>query len=162
MENSTEKKRKFNIVDLIFILVIVALIAVVAVKFITNARAKTASSDFTVVIHSDDVPVTAVEGFKVGDKVQDDVGKEFGVITDIKTGEARVHYSDSEGHDVIGPKEDFVSIDITISCSGILNDHNLTVSGIKYNNNASYTFVCGMTKLWMRVTDIQPAAGVNG
>ena len=80
MENNAQKKRKFNIVDLIFILILVALVAVVAVKFLNNAKAKTASSEYVVVIHSDDIPSTALSGFKVGDKVQDDVGKTFGVV----------------------------------------------------------------------------------
>lgn len=157
MENNAQKKRKFNIVDLIFILILVALVAVVAVKFLNNAKAKTASSEYVVVIHSDDIPSTALSGFKVGDKVQDDVGKTFGVITDIKTADARVHMADENGRDVLGPKEDYVSLDVTVACSGVLSENNITVSGIKYNNNASYTFICGLSKLWLRVTDIRPA-----
>ena len=159
MENTNAaKKRKFNIVDLIFLLVIIAAVAVVAVKFISNAQNKTKSAEYTVVLHSDDIPATALNSFKNGDEVLDDVGKVFGRITDIQTAEAIVYGVDSAGRNVAGPKEGYVSVDITVNCSGTANDHYLTVSGIKYDSNASFTFICGQSMLWLRISDIKPAA----
>jgi len=158
MENQVmeKKKRKFNVVDLIFILLIVAVIVVVALKFVGGARQKTQSREFYVVLHSDDLPDTALSGFKVGDKVLDENEKVFGTITEFSTGDARIHGNNSEGLDVIGPREDFSSLDVTVKVSAVESDNFLTVSGKKYNNNASFTFICGKSKLWLRVSDITP------
>ena len=158
MENTRAKKRKFNIVDLIFIIIIVALVAVVAVKLVNNAKAKTNAREYTVVLHSDDIPDTAYNGLKVGDGVLDEVGKPLGKIVDIKAGEACVYGIDSNGMTVASPKEGYVSVDVTVDVSCTPFEHYITVQGTKYYRNASYTFICGQTKLWLRVSDIQPAA----
>jgi hypothetical protein len=158
MENKAAKKRKFNVVDLIFILFIVAIIAVVAVKLLTDAKNKAESVEYTFVLHSDDIPETALIGFKTGDGVLDETGKKFGKITDIRTGEATVHNVDANGLDVVGPKEGYVSIDITVSAKAKPGDNFLTVAGIKYYNNSSFTFICGTSKLWLRILEMTPVS----
>lgn len=152
----TKAKRKFNIIDLLFIILIVAVLAVVAWKFIGRAgSAKTV--EYIVTVHSDDVPNDALKGFKEGDVMLDETEKPFGTIISIKTGEARVHYSDSEGNDVVSPKEDYSELDVELRVSALKGDHFITLNGKKYSINTGFTAISGFSKIWVRISDIQPA-----
>lgn len=160
METNTQKKRKFNIVDLIFILILIAAITIVAVKFLFNKSNENDNEnnkmyECILVLHSDDVPETALKDVKVGDELADEREKKIGEITDIKIAEARTHGIDSEGRDVLTPKEDYVSVDITVKAAATVNDHSLIINDIKYFNNASYTYISGVTKLWLRIAETQ-------
>ena len=150
------KKRKFNVIDVIFIVIILAVIAAVVWKFVGNTTAKTTTATYTVVLHSDDIPTDALKGFKVGDTVLDETEKEFGRIVDISTGESRVHGYDDEGRDVLSAREDYSSVDVTLEVTASGRDHFLSLNGKKYSINTSFTAICGMSKMWVRISDIQP------
>lgn len=157
-----KKKRKFNVIDIIFIVIIVAAVAVVAVKIggdlvekvKERAEKREKEAECIVVLLSDDIPLTAVKPVKVGDMVSDDRDKPFGEIIDIKVGDAKIHGTNSEGMDVISPKKEYCSVEITVKVECERDDQYITVSDIKYYNNAAYTFTCGISKMWLRLAGI--------
>ena len=158
MENVQPKKRKFNVMDLIFILIIVVAIVAVAWKFVGKTREKVNTTSYVVTLHSDEVPSYALDAVKVGDTVQDETGDiTIGTITDIKTGPAVVYGVDDKGMTVGSPKDGSVSVDFTLSVNATGTGNYITIGGTKYTVNHGFTSRCGMAKIYIRISSITPA-----
>ena len=162
MDNKTltpeKKKRKINVIDIIFIVIIVAAIAAVGWKLAGDASKKTSAVKFTVVLHSDEMPADALKGLNVGDTVLDETEKLFGTIVSIAPADARIHGTSSDGRDVLSSKEDYISLALTLEVTAVKGEHFISLNGKKYSINTSFTAICGMSRLWLRITDITPAA----
>lgn len=157
MENQTKTKRKFNIIDLIFILVIVAAVAAVGFKFLGDSATTRSSSQYVITLHSDDVPSNALKPVKVGDKMTDETGDIYlGKIDSIETGEALVYTTNSDGQICTSAKEGYESVDMTVTVTATGSEHYITIGGTKYSINHGFTARCGMSKVYLRIIDIQP------
>ncbi|MBQ4054748.1 MAG: DUF4330 family protein [Clostridia bacterium] len=157
MENQTKTKRKFNIIDLIFIIIIVAAIVAVGFKFFGDASTTRSSGQYVVTLHSDDVPDPALVPVVEGAKMTDETGDIYlGKISEVVMGESIIYTTNSDGQICTSAKEGYSSVDIKITVNAVGNDHFITVGGTKYSINHGFTARCGMSKVYLRITDIQP------
>lgn len=157
MENQTKTKRKFNIIDLIFIVIIVAAVVAVGFKFLGDASTTRSSGQYVVTLHSDDVPDPALVPVVEGAKMTDETGDIYlGKISEVVMGESIIYTTNSDGQVCTSAKEGYSSVDIKITVNAVGNDHFITVGGTKYSINHGFTARCGMSKVYLRITDIQP------
>ena len=157
MENQTKTKRKFNIIDLIFIVIIVAAVVAVGFKFFGDASTSRSSGQYVVTLHSDDVPDPALVPVVEGAKMTDETGDIYlGKISEVVMGESIIYTTNSDGQICTSAKEGYSSVDIKITVNAVGNDHFITVGGTKYSINHGFTARCGMSKVYLRITDIQP------
>ncbi len=159
METQNKTKRKFNIIDLIFIIIIVAAIVAVGIKFFGDASTSRSSGQYVITLHSDDVPDPALVPVVVGAKMTDETGDIYlGKVSEVTTGDALVYTTNSDGEICTSPKEGYSSVDIKVTVTATGNDHFITVGGTKYCINHGFTARCGMSKVYLRITDIQPVS----
>lgn len=159
MENQTKTKRKFNIIDLIFILIIVAAVVAVGFKFLGDSTTTRSSGQYVITLHSDDVPDPALVPVVEGAKMTDETGDIYlGKISEVVKGESVIYTTNSDGQICISPKEGYSSVDIKLTVTAVGNEHFITVGGTKYSINHGFTARCGMSKVYLRITDIQPVS----
>lgn len=157
MENQ-KTKRKFNIIDIIFIVVIVVALVAVGIKFFGDSQTARSSNEYIVTFHTDDAPTDAITPVKVGDTVIDETGNiVLGKVENVTVGESRVYTTNSEGQMLTSVKEGYSSADITVRITATGTSNYITVGGTKYSINHGMTTRVGMTKLYLRIIDIQPA-----
>lgn len=158
MENQ-KTKRKFNIIDIIFILVIVVALVAVGIKFFGDSQTARTSNEYIVTFHTDDAPATALAPVKIGDSVIDETGEiPLGKVESITLGDSLVYTTNSDGQMLTSTKEGYNSADITVKVTATGSSNYITVGGTKYCINHGLTVRCGMTKLYLRITDIQPVS----
>lgn len=113
---SAEKKIKFNYVDVIIILAVVALF-VFGYKFVSKSSVRTAGMpDVIFTFEVTNMDKDYKDNFSIGDEVFDAVkGEALGTVVDIDTVPATTILEDrAEGRFVLGEYEDRESVHITI------------------------------------------------
>ena len=157
MENQTKTKRKFNIIDLIFIVIIIGAIVAVGFKFLGDASTTRSSSQYVITLHSDDVPDPALVPVVKGAKMTDETGDiSLGKIDEVIIGDSIVYTTNDAGEICTSAKEGYSSVDIKVTVTATGNEHYITIGGTKYCINHGFTARCGMSKVYLRITDIQP------
>lgn len=158
MENQ-KAKRKFNVIDLIFIVVIVVALVAVGVKFLGDNTTTRTATEYIITLHTDDAPNEALTPVKTGDTVIDEAGDiTLGKIEAVTLGQSRVYTTNSDGQMLTSVKEGYSSADITVRVTATGTSNYITIGGTKYSINHGMTTRCGMSKLYLRITDIQPVS----
>lgn len=157
MEN--KKKLKFNIVDVIFLLVLLAGLAFLALRFIQSLPESEPAAESDPVPESQPVsdppqeptptdPPGPVEEMYVitffvpesadyivnrlqlgSDMTDDSITLDLGTLVDYETGPARISSAAADGHLVISDKEGYSSVYLTCKMPGIHNGFGVTVCG---------------------------------
>lgn len=152
-----DKKIRFNIVDVVILLVIVAVVAFVGIKFFGKSDNVAAGpKTYIVSFYCEEVPSFAAEIVKVGDSVEDETKKvPLGTITAVNVGDAVVYSSDAEGKIVKSDKEGYKSILITSEVSATEFEHGIIADSIKYAVGHSVTLYAGNAKMVGKVSEIK-------
>ena len=152
-----DKKIKFNIIDAIILLVILAVVAFVGIKFFGKSdNAATEPETYSVSFYCEEVPAFAADIVKVGDSVEDETKKVFlGTITAVEVGDAAVYSADAEGKIVKSAKEGYKSVLITSSVEATEFEHGIIADSIKYAVGHSVTLYAGNAKMVGKVSEIK-------
>lgn len=151
------QKKKFNAVDVIVLLVIVAAIAFVGYKLIGGRMGAGGTSTYEVTYLCEEVPSFAANVIKKGDKVLDEQkDTDLGIVSeDPVITEARTYATTSEGKVTCVPKEHYNCVEIKTTVKGSEYDFGVVVGACKYGVGHSITIRVGKAKIFGRISGIE-------
>jgi hypothetical protein len=158
-----QKKAKFNIVDIIVILILVAGIAFVGVRMFGGEEPAVeanagAGSTYHVTFHAECVREDVASTLVLGSKSENTSrNMDLGTLIDFSIDEAIAYGTDSNGHVVQGTKPGYVSVTLTCELTGIDQSTGLQVGQFMLNVGHSMGVRCGFTELNMIVQNIAAA-----
>ena len=158
-----QKKAKFNIVDIIVILILVAGIAFVGVRMFGGEEPAVeanagAGSTYHVTFHAECVREDVANTLVLGSKAENaSRNMDLGTLIDFTIGEAIAYGTDSKGNVVQGTKPGYVSVTLTCELTGIDQSTGLQVGQFMLNVGHSMGVRCGFTELNMIVQNIAAA-----
>ena len=150
---------KFNWVDILIIVAVVAAIGIVGYKFLKPSNVATGPNTQKIELsfYVEDTPDYVPVLINVGDKVFDEAKNcGLGTVTSVEIGENVVFYPDQDGNAVATSKKGYSSVKITAEVDGQLFDHGAIVGVTRYTVGHSFTFYAGKAKLYGRIS------GING
>ena len=158
-----QKKVKFNIVDIIVIIAIIAGIVFVGVRMFGGQDSPAASADpsvgntyhVTFVADSgrEEVAATLVQGSKAENASRN---MDLGHLVEFSVDEAIVYTTNSKGELVKTNKEDYVSVTLVCEVVGIDQSTGLQVGQFMLNVGHGMGVRCGFTEIYTTVVDIAP------
>ena len=153
-----EKKLKFNLVDVIFILVLLAGAAFVVLRL--NGRnvmpSSGSSEEYIVTYYIADSADYIVGHLRVGSALTDDsISLDLGTLVDFETGPARINSTAADGHQVVSDREGYSSVFLVSRVQGSDNGFGITVDGLKLGVGHSMVLRSQEAKLWVYVYNIQ-------
>ena len=158
-----QKKAKFNIVDIIVILILVAGIAFVGVRMFGGEEPAVeanagAGSTYHVTFHAECVREDVANTLVLGSKSENTSrNMDLGTLIDFSIDEAIAYGTDSKGNVVQGTKPGYVSVTLTCELTGIDQSTGLQVGQFMLNVGHSMGVRCGFTELNMIVQNIAAA-----
>jgi hypothetical protein len=158
-----QKKAKFNIVDIIVILILVAGIAFVGVRMFGGEEPAVeanagAGSTYHVTFHAECVREDVASTLVLGSKSENaSRNMDLGTLIDFSIDEAIAYGTDSKGNVVQGTKPGYVSVTLTCELTGIDQSTGLQVGQFMLNVGHSMGVRCGFTELNMIVQNIAAA-----
>lgn len=152
-----KKKARFNIIDAIVILVIIAAIALVGYKIvgggITGGRN---SGTYTLKFFCEEVPSFAADIIQIGDDVVDEQKDvPLGKVTDVKLDDSRTYTTTDSGDVRVVPKPYYKSVELTTTLKGEDYKNGVIVNSSKYGVGHSITIRVGKAKIFGRVSYIE-------
>lgn len=156
-----QKKAKFNIVDIIVIIVLIAGIAFVGVRMFGGedpvVESPSAGQSYRVTFHAEsvraDVAATLVQGSKAENASRN---MDLGQLVDFTIEDAIVYTTNSKGELVKTTKEDYVSVTLVCELTGIDQSTGLQVGQYMLNNGHGMGVRCGFTEIYTTVVSIEP------
>ena len=158
-----QKKAKFNIVDIIVILILVAGIAFVGVRMFGGEEPAVeanagAGSTYHVTFHAECVREDVANTLVLGSKSENaSRNMDLGTLLDFSIDEAIAYGTDSKGNVVQGTKPGYVSVTLTCALTGIDQSTGLQVGQFMLNVGHAMGVRCGFTELNMIVQNIAAA-----
>lgn len=160
----SQKKAKFNIVDIIVILILIAGVAFLGVKMF-GGQEPAASADpaegapYLVSFRADCVPEDIAATLTVGSKAENaSRNMDLGTVVDVVIGESVVYGYDSKGNCVASPKPGHVSVTLVCRVTGFQNPTGLQVGQFALNMGHAMGVCAGNTEISTVVCNIVPAA----
>lgn len=153
-----EKKLKFNLVDVIFILVVLAGAAFVALRLSGKNMAPSggSSEEYIITYYIADSADYIVGHLRVGSALTDDaISLDLGTLVDFETGPARINSAAADGHQVVSDREGYSSVLLMTRVRAADNGFGVTVDGLKLQVGHSMVLRSQEAKLWVYVYDIQ-------
>ncbi len=156
MENTNTKKRKFNIIDAIIILVVIAAIAFVGFKFISNKNSSANIDKYVITFYGEEVSDFVPEYIALGDNVYDDVEEVvIGTVVDIQTNDSVTYTTNDSGQVIQTSKPGYKSIKVMTEVSATEFSNGILVDDIKYGVGHTLTMRAGTAKLFLKVCGIE-------
>lgn len=155
---SEKKKIRFNVIDAIVLVVILAVVAFVGIKLFGGEVAGNSASGNTFVMtyYIEESPSFAAENIEVGSSVSDE-GKNvpLGKVTAVELGESVMFAANDEGKMIKSGKEGYNSVTLTTEVQGAEFDHGIEVGNVKYVVGHTMTLYAGKAKLYGRIASIE-------
>ncbi len=157
-------KFKFNIIDVLVIVIIVAVAAFIGVKMVggnlntavNNDKFKDTEHSYEYTFHCYEAPDFVLDYIKNGANVleftDDD---EFGKLFSFSVGEAEIYEPDSSGHYVKSTKPDHSSVDLVVRGKGVQTKGGVKVGWNDYSVGHSLTINVGNAKLYCKISGIK-------
>lgn len=160
----SQKKAKFNIVDIIVILVMIVGIAFVGVKMFGGQEPAASANPATgapylVTFHAECVPEEIAATLSVGSKSENSSrNMDLGTLVDFTIGESVTYGYDSKGNCVASQKPGHVSVTLVCRVTGTQEPTGLQVGQYMLNIGHEMSVRCGNTEINTIVWSIAPAA----
>ena len=157
-----QKKVKFNIVDILVILVLIAGAVFLGIRMFGGEEPavtpnSSVGSTYRVTFNAEcvrgDVASTLVKGSKAENASRN---MDLGYLVDFTIEDAIAYGTDSQGNVVQGTKPGYVSVTLVCELTGIDQSTGLQVGQFMLNVGHSMGVRCGFTELNMVVQNIEP------
>ncbi|MBS7401928.1 MAG: DUF4330 domain-containing protein [Oscillospiraceae bacterium] len=150
---------KVNLIDFIIVLVLVALIAFAAVKFLGSRGEAAPLTEISISFYGEEVPEYVTEYLKEGTSVRDD-NKDItiGSVTGFELGEPLGYATDAQGEVQQVIRNGYKSVVLHITAYGEMGEHGATVNGALYGVGHTLTLYAGQAKMYMKVCAIEPVS----
>ena len=154
----SQKKAKFNIVDIIVILIVIAGIAFLGLRMF--AKQEPVSSPYLLTFRADCVP-EEIASTLTADCEAKDHGRNIvlGTLVEFSTGESIVYGFDSKGRCVASEKPGHVSVTLVCRVNGSKSPTGLTVDRNSLNIGSQLDVSCGLTRIPATLLSIVPESG---
>ncbi|MGM9551169.1 MAG: DUF4330 domain-containing protein [Clostridia bacterium] len=153
-----KKKFKFNVVDAIIVVLIVAAVLVVGLKVsggLTGGKSD-GKNRYEISFLCEEVPDFAASVIKVGDKVTCEASdNNLGVVKEVKIEPSRTYVTTAEGDVICTGKDHYNCVSITAEVIADEYEHGLKVKGAKYGVGHSITIRVGKAKIFGRISGIE-------
>ncbi|MBR5535018.1 MAG: DUF4330 family protein [Clostridia bacterium] len=151
-----EKKFKFNIVDVVVILVIVLAVGFVGMMFFGGSLGGSSASAYEVTYLCEEVPDFAATVIEVGDKVLDEQkDTDLGEVTAVELSESRTYVVTDDGEVMCVGKPYYKCVSLTTVVEGQDYDFGMIAGSSKYGVGHSITIRVGKAKIFGRVSGIK-------
>ncbi len=155
-----QKKVKFNVVDIIVILILIAGAVFVGIRMFGGqepAAAATGSS-YRVTFYADCVPEAVAESLVVGSSSENaSRNMNLGTLVEFTTGQSVAYGYDSNGNCVTSEKPGYVSVTLVCELTGVQQPTGLQVGQFMLNIGHAMGVRCGNTEINTMVLAIAPA-----
>ena len=156
-----QKKAKFNIVDILVILVLIAGIVFVGVRMFGGEEPAVADPTtgnkylitFTADAVHEDVAASLVQGSKAENASRN---MDLGHLVEFSTGDSVVYTTNSNGELIKTTKEGYVSVTLVCEVTGTDQSTGLQVGQFMLNVGHSMGVRCGFTEINACVMNIEP------
>ena len=153
---ASTKKHKFNIIDLIFIVIVIAGLVFVGYKVIGHRAEAKLSEKYVITYYSLEIPEFLTQRIESGDLILDDADNTpLGTVIDKKVEDSIVYTTNDDGQIVVSTKPNYKSIKIYGEVDASEFSNGIMVEGNKYGIGHTSTMRVGDTKLYMQISDIQ-------
>lgn len=137
-----KRNHKFNIVDAIVVLLIVAAVVFAVVRVVKNSSEKTSDVSLTFVIQTDKIPDELSDNVSVGDAIYDGAtGRKIGEVTACDTRPAQHTGSDSNGTPVVSDVPGYKTLYVTCSAVSVYGEDGYTVEGVQISSGKRYVLM---------------------
>lgn len=151
-----KKKFKFNVVDVVVLVVVIAAIAFVGKMFIFGNMGAGGASVYEVSFLCEEVPEFAASIIEVGDKVLDEQKEtDLGVVKIVELSDARTYTTTDDGRVLCVPKPHYNCVEITSEVEADDYDFGMMVDSSKYGVGHSITIRVGDAKIFGRISGIK-------
>ncbi len=151
-----KKKFKFNVVDVVVILVIVLAIAFVGTMLFGGGLGGNGASTYEVTYLCEEVPSFAATIIEVGDKVLDEQkDTDLGKVTAVELSESRTYTTTDEGDVRCVPKPYYNCVSLTTVVEAQDYDFGMIAGSSKYGVGHSITIRVGDAKIFGRISGIK-------
>ncbi len=145
---------KINIIDLLILVILVAAIAVLGVKFLGKGGKDVQTLEMK--FHIEEVDTWVTENVQVGDALYDGTYEQnLGVVTNVETGQSKTWGQNADGQYVLSSRDGYNSMTITGEVQGTKTAVGAEVNGQLYGVGHSMVLYAGDAKLYLRVQDIR-------
>ena len=150
---------KVSVIDLIIVVILLAALAFVGVRFLTKDRSGVVNTQKAYMSFTGtEVSNYVVEQLKLGAKVLDDTENNIlGYVTDIQTGQGYHYGVDNHGETVAVFPEDSSSVMVTSLAEGTLDGNGILIGGTRYAIGHTFVLYVGDCKLYLRIASLEPA-----
>lgn len=149
---------KISIIDILFVVILIAAIAGVGYKF---TRSKTASPFIkTDLIEVEflvqEAPDFVVNAMKIGDPTKEGVqSTPIGPVTNLEVGPPYRFIETDKGEVVPAAKEGHSSVVVTVQAHGFFGNNGVTINNIEYYIGRTLVVYVGNTAAWGYVSDLR-------
>lgn len=145
---------KINIIDFLILVILVAAIAILGVKFLGGGRGKDTQT-LEMKFHIEEIDEWVTENVKEGDALYDGTyEQDLGKVTKVEVGEAVTWGLNADGEYKKSTRPGFKSMTITGEVQGTKTAVGAKVGGEIYGVGHSMILYAGDAKLYLRVYDI--------
>lgn len=159
-----QKKWRFNIIDVLFLLVVLAGILFVILRLggfdvVARITGTASTEQYVVAFTSNEVPDYVAERIQAGDKVTDEnLSVNLGTVVDVQLAPAQVPTPDAQGKLVISEEEGFCSVLLSCRVTASDNGNGVTADGLDLGVGHTMVVRAGDAKMYMVLCDIQKLA----
>lgn len=159
----SQKKAKFNIIDVLVILVLIVGIAFVGMRMFGGDDSTTSTSDpsaetFYVTFVAESVPEAVSLHLETGLKAENNSrNMDLGTVYDFTVSESRNYIALESGEYAVASKPGYVQITLTCELTGVQQGTGLLVGEFMLNVGHYMTVRAGNTEMYCYVADIQAA-----
>ena len=158
-----QKKAKFNIVDIIVILLLIAGAAFVGIKMLGGEAAAPVTSDpvvgstYQVTFYAECVPEYVTDTLVKGSSSENaSRNMDLGTLVDFSTAPSIIYSFDNNGICVQSEKPGYVSVTLVCELTGDQQPTGLQVGQFMLNIGHNMSVRCGNTEINVNVQDITP------
>ncbi|MBQ7499855.1 MAG: DUF4330 family protein [Clostridia bacterium] len=146
-----------NVIDVIFIVVVILAVAVFAVKhFVIDAKGDSGSNEYVIGFFAEEISDFVVNDLKIGSKCAGDYDyDDLGEIIDIDVYDSISYGNDSKGQITRTTKPGWKSVVIYSKVKAATNDYGLFINGHTYSPGHTFVLYTEGAKLYLRVFSLQ-------
>lgn len=148
----SQKKVKFNIVDILVILVLIAGVAFLGVRMFGGqepaASDPATGSTYHITFYAECVPEAVANTLEKGSKAENaSRNMDLGTLVDFTIGESVVYTADSKGNVVVSSQPGYVSVTLTCEVAGTEQPTGLLIGKYMLNTGHEMGVCCGLTEI---------------
>lgn len=155
------KKRKFNALDVIVLLVILAGLVFVLLRFtglqkVLGITDEGTAETYVITFSGDEVPNFVIDHLETGAPITDDECKvNLGTVLDWTVGDPISYQTNDAGQLVASSKPNYSSIKLMSQVQAVDNGNGISIDGSKFGIGHTMVVRAGDTKMFLYVYDIQ-------